>query len=67
MIDGVITYEFIDKFSDPYELIESFQIVYGVSREEAERIVGDAADEDGKPFDIKGNWQTKFNATVLIR
>lgn len=64
VINGVMNYEFSDEFKDPYQKIERTKILYGVTREEAERIVGDAADEDGEPYDIKGSWRTKFNATV---
>ncbi len=67
VINGIITYNFEDEFKDPYDKVEITQLLYGVSREEAEAIVGDTADEDGKPYDIKGNWQTKLNSTVRAR
>jgi hypothetical protein len=66
VINGIISYEFKDEFSDPYEKIERAQILYDVTREEAERIVGDSADEDGEPYGITGQWQTKLSATVKM-
>ena len=66
VINGIVDYEFSDRFEDPFEKVERTQILENVSREEAERIVGDDADEHGEPFGIEDQWKTKFNATALL-
>jgi hypothetical protein len=67
IINGIMTYDFYDKFSDPFEKIERTQRRYDITREEAERMVGDEVDEAGEPYDITGQWQTKLNATFHVR
>ncbi len=67
VISGIMDYEFSDKFKDRFQVVETLDTFFFLDREEAE----DLADEwfgvgqsDKKSFEIKGNWRTKFNATV---
>jgi len=66
VINGVITYNFSDKFTDPTSKVERLMEREGITREEAIARLGDLADEYGTPYDIIGSWQTKFNATVRL-
>lgn len=66
VINGIITYEFKDKFSDPFQLIEITDGIPGINRQEAEEIVGDFVDFAGYSYNITDTWQTKFNATVSL-
>lgn len=67
IINGIMTYHFDDKFEDPFDAVEIIEFLYSVSRQEAEHIARDYKDKFGEPYDIKGNWQTKLNATVKIK
>jgi hypothetical protein len=66
VINGVMTYKFEDEFKGPFEKVERTQILYSITREEAEKIVSDETDKYGNPYNIKDLWQTKFNATIVI-
>lgn len=66
IINGVMNYEFIDAFTDPTSKVDELMEEEGISRQEAIDRLGDSVDEYGIPYDIKDNWQTKFNATVKL-
>jgi hypothetical protein len=66
VINGYITYDFYDEFADPYQLVESFDKVPFIDRDEAIDIIETYTDTDGKPYKITDRWQTKFNATIKI-
>ncbi len=66
IINGIMSYEFIDAFTDPTSKVDALMEEEGITRQEAINRLGDDADEYGVPYDIKDTWQTKFNATVRI-
>jgi hypothetical protein len=66
VINGFITYDFFDEFTDPFIFVEIIDLIPGFDREDAEGLVGGSADLIGKTFAITDRWQTKFNATVRI-
>lgn len=66
VINGVITYNFSDKYTDPSKLVESTMFIHNMTREEAIEYLGGNEDKYGVPYDITDQWQTKFNATVKI-
>lgn len=67
VVNGMITYNFYDRFSDPFLFIELIDLIPGVGREDATDIVGEGADFAGYPYNITDVWQTKFNATVKLK
>lgn len=60
IINGTITYDFSDSFSDRFETIEFFEIFN--DREEAERISEEyfGTSSDPKAFTISDQWVTKY-------
>ncbi len=66
VINGIITYDFFDIFSDPFTFIEIINRIPGISREDATNLIGELVDFSGDPFFIEDRWQTKFNAAVKI-
>lgn len=64
VINGIMSYEFIDAFTDPTSKVDELMEEEGISRQEAIDRLGDSVDEYGEPYAIKDTWQTKFNATV---
>ena len=66
VINGVMTYDFSDKFADPNSQVESLMEEEDLSREEAEAVTADSADKYGTPYGIIGQWKTKLNATTVI-
>lgn len=64
VINGIMSYEFIDAFTDPTSKVDELMEEEGISRQEAIDRLGGSVDEYGQPYDIKDTWQTKFNATV---
>lgn len=66
VINGIITYNFSDKFRDPTSKVERLMEEENITREEAIARLGDSLDEYGIPYDILDSWKTKFNATVKV-
>lgn len=65
VINGYVTYDFIDEFTDPASLVE-LQVHLGMDRARAEQWVRNIENIFAKRYFIKDRWQTKFNATVKI-
>ncbi|MDB2414379.1 phage minor head protein [Rickettsiales bacterium] len=66
VINGIITYNFIDAFADIFTLVEIQVRLFGIDRGEAEERVRVIDDALGDVYTITDSWQTKFNATVKI-
>lgn len=67
VISGVVTYMFTDTFTDPTSRVERLMEEEGITREEAIARLDGSIDKYGFPYDIKGIWRTKFNATVTAK
>lgn len=66
VISGIIRYDFFDQYKDPASFTENLMDILDLTREEAERWVGDSGDIAGTVYPITDHWQTKFSATVKI-
>lgn len=66
VINGIMSYEFIDAFTDPTSEVDTLMEEENISRQEAIDRLGNAVDKYGIPYGIEDSWQTKLNATVRI-
>jgi hypothetical protein len=67
IINGVMSYDFKDKFEDPGSAVEALTRYLGWTREDAQEFVRDnAPDLFVAVYDFTGHWKTKLNATIRI-